>query len=208
VGLCLVGAGTAGVVFTLATLSAPDQTFRAGQESLAATQALPESPVVGDENSTYGNTSKDSSGVRLSSIEFVASDGSSRKVFDGPLFIGVGVDVKTLESGPSWYPGTSLPGKRGNVAIAGHRTGWGSPFLKLDELQRGDLVVVTMSDGMQHEYEVKRSFIVNPDADWVLKDEPLGRKGSFLTLTTCDPPGVNDKRLIVVAERRADVSRA
>ena len=208
IGVGLIGAGIAGVVLSLSALSAPDQAFTAGQESLAAAQALPESPVVGDGSSEVGRADRDSSGARLSSIEFLDSDGSSRKVFDQPLFVGVGVDAKTLESGPGRYPGTAQPGERGNVAIAGHRTGWGSPFLELDELERGDLVVVTMSDGVQYEYKVRRSFIVDPDADWVLSAEPLVRKGSFLTLTTCDPPGVNDKRLIVVAERRDAVNRA
>lgn len=207
-GAGLVGAGIAGVVFSLTALSATDQEFTAGQEILAAAQLLPESPVVGIDTGSEDGTTIDASTARMSRLEFWNSDGTTRKVFDEPLYVGVGVDDKTLESGPGWYTGTSLPSGTGNVAIAGHRTGWGSPFRDLDRLTRGDLIVVTMNDGAQYEYRVKRTFLVQPNDDWVLSAEPLGRTGAFLTLTTCDPPGVNDKRLIVVAEQLSDITRA
>src|SRR5487761_2787659 len=36
-----------------------------------------------------------------------------------------GVAEGDLSLGPGHYPGTPLPGEKGNVAIAGHRTTWG-----------------------------------------------------------------------------------
>ena len=48
-----------------------------------------------------------------------------------------------LRKGPGHYPGTALPGVRGNVAIAGHRTTYGAPFQDIDQLKPGDEVVLT-----------------------------------------------------------------
>ena len=60
---------------------------------------------------------------------------------DEIVVAGVGVD--DLHKGPGHYPDTPLPGERGNVAIAGHRTTYGAPFHDIDELQPGDEVVAT-----------------------------------------------------------------
>ena len=46
--------------------------------------------------------------------------------------------VDDLKNGPGHYPGTPLPGQKGNAAIAGHRTTYGAPFADVDELQAGD----------------------------------------------------------------------
>ena len=47
---------------------------------------------------------------------------------------------RTCGTGPGHYPETQLPGQRGTVAIAGHRTTYGAPFHNLDELDRGDRI--------------------------------------------------------------------
>ena len=46
-----------------------------------------------------------------------------------------GTDGGDLRKGPGHYPSTPLPGDRGTVAIAGHRTTYGAPFRKLDKLR-------------------------------------------------------------------------
>ena len=58
-----------------------------------------------------------------------------------------GTDTSSLRMGPGHYPGTPLPGTHGTVAIAGHRTTYGAPFRKLDELGRGDRVELRMPYG-------------------------------------------------------------
>ena len=58
-----------------------------------------------------------------------------------------GTDTASLRLGPGHYPGTPLPGARGTVAIAGHRTTYGAPFRKLDKLARGDRIEVRMPYG-------------------------------------------------------------
>ena len=42
-----------------------------------------------------------------------------------------------LKKGPGHYPDTPLPGQLGNAAIAGHRTTYGQPFYRLDEVAAG-----------------------------------------------------------------------
>jgi len=47
-----------------------------------------------------------------------------------------------LRGGPGHRIGTPAPGQRGNSILFGHAQGWGSPFSKLADLRKGDLVVV------------------------------------------------------------------
>ena len=52
-----------------------------------------------------------------------------------------GVAPDDLKQGPGHYPDTPMPGQFGNSAIAGHRTTYGQPFYRLDEVQPGDEIV-------------------------------------------------------------------
>ena len=45
-----------------------------------------------------------------------------------------GVALSDLRKGPGHYPNSALPGQIGNAAIAGHRTTYGAPFFRVDEL--------------------------------------------------------------------------
>ena len=66
--------------------------------------------------------------------------------------------------GPGHYPATPLPGQRGTVAIAGHRTTYGAPFHDVDDLRRGDPIVLAMPYG-RFTYRVQRTRIVAADRD-------------------------------------------
>lgn len=105
-----------------------------------------------------------------------------------------GVAVDDLRKGPGHYPGTPLPGEAGNAAIAGHRTTYGAPFNRLDELRPGDPVTVTTLRG-DFVYRVTESRVVRPTAVEVLDPTVDNR----LTLTTCNPKYSARQRLIVVA---------
>ena len=48
-----------------------------------------------------------------------------------------GMTLTALNRGPSWWPGTALPGQLGNVVIGGHRTTYSRPFRDLDQLEPG-----------------------------------------------------------------------
>lgn len=109
-----------------------------------------------------------------------------------------GTTPAALRAGAGHYPETPLPGEPGNVAMAGHRTTYGRPFNRIDELGPGDKVILTTPIG-KHTYEVTdEPWVVLPD-DWSpIEDYPKG--GSFLTLTSCHPEGSARYRIIVRAE--------
>ena len=110
-----------------------------------------------------------------------------------------GTSLAALRAGAGHYPETPLPGELGNVAIAGHRTTYGRPFARIDELVKGDKIVLTTPVG-KYTYEVLgRPFVVTPtDYDAVVNDYPQG--GSFVTLSSCHPEGSASHRIIVRAE--------
>jgi sortase A len=118
----------------------------------------------------------------------------------GPLFVGEGVGPDQLEDGPGHFPGSALPGRSGNFAVAGHRTTHGGPFGDLDRLRAGDEVHVTDRAGRRHLYRVVEQRIVTPADTWVAGPDPLGHGRPTLTLTTCHPRYSARQRLVVWAE--------
>ena len=105
-----------------------------------------------------------------------------------------GVALADLKRGPGHYPETPLPGQPGNAAIAGHRTTYGAPFNRINELERGDEILVTTVQGA-FRYEVSDQLIVSPSEVGVLDDFGDNR----LTLTACHPKYSARQRIIVVA---------
>lgn len=105
-----------------------------------------------------------------------------------------GVTAGALRNGPGHYPKTPLPGQAGNAAIAGHRTTYGAPFSRLDELVPGDAILVTTRAG-SFRYEVTGSIVIRPSQRSVLAPTPDNR----LTLTTCHPKFSARQRLVVTA---------
>lgn len=106
-----------------------------------------------------------------------------------------GVEVEDLKKGPGHYPDTALPGQLGNMVISGHRTTYGAPFYRLDELKVGDEIVVFDAKG-PYTYRVTESKVVLPTEIGVIAPSSDAR----LTLTTCHPRFSAAKRLIVVAQ--------
>lgn len=105
-----------------------------------------------------------------------------------------GVSDPVLRLGPGHYPDTPLPGRPGNVAVAGHRTTYGAPFNRINELRPGDEIVLTTSTG-RYRYLVTGQVIVTPEQVEVVRDQGDNR----LTLTSCHPKGSNRKRIVVTA---------
>jgi sortase A len=106
-----------------------------------------------------------------------------------------GVGVAALKQGPGHYPTTPMPGQPGNAAIAGHRTTYGAPFYRLDELGAGDLIQVTTRQG-EFTYAVRDQHVVKPSQNEVLAPSDQ----NLLTLTTCNPRFSAAQRLVIVAE--------
>lgn len=113
---------------------------------------------------------------------------------DATYAVVEGVQVSDLREGPGHYPWTPLPGERGNSAIAGHRTTYGAPFGRLDELEPGDEIYVSTLWG-RFTYRVTDTQIVGPREVDVLRSGDDNR----LTLTTCNPKYSAAERLVVSA---------
>lgn len=109
-----------------------------------------------------------------------------------------GTTPAALRAGAGHYSHTALPGEKGNVTIAGHRTTYGKPFNRLDEMVPGDKVVLITPLG-RHVYQVIARPTVTDAYDWSPIDEwPKG--GSFLTLMACHPEGSASHRIVVRAK--------
>jgi LPXTG-site transpeptidase (sortase) family protein len=107
-----------------------------------------------------------------------------------------GTSLSALQAGAGHYGDTALPCERGNAAIAGHRTTYGKPFAEIDDLRAGARITLETPVGSCTYEVIGKPFITNPSDFRVLEQGT----GSKLTLTTCDPPGSADYRLIVHAE--------
>jgi sortase A len=131
-----------------------------------------------------------------------------------------GTDQDQLTQGPGHYIGTAFPGERGNVALAGHRVGRGSPFLDLDALRPGDPIIVetrtswfvyrVLGDAASGNVGadpsgIPGSQIVLPANLSVISPTPGAAPtapptGSYLTLTTCHPRFSARQRLVIHAK--------
>ncbi len=128
-----------------------------------------------------------------------------------------GVTVADLREGPGHYSSSPFPGQPGNAAIAGHRTTYGAPFNRIDELQPGDDIVVTTVQGtfvyevmpageaypdagLDFERSMSGHLVVSPSETWVLDDFGDNR----LTLTACHPKFSARQRIIVAARLVAE----
>lgn len=111
-----------------------------------------------------------------------------------------GTTADALRAGAGHYVDTPLPGEAGNVGIAGHRTTYGRPFNRIDELTAGDVVELQTPFDV-FTYKVVPAFggHANP---WPVQPTDYGvlsqdAPGHWLTLTTCHPKGSAAQRLIL-----------
>lgn len=112
-----------------------------------------------------------------------------------------GTGLAQLAVGPGHVPGTALPGKVGNFAVAGHRVTAGNPFWNLPRLHAGDLVSIETRTATFVYRIFGRPSLVSPGAVTVLAAVPgePGRRPSrrLITLITCDPAWTGTHRLVV-----------
>lgn len=103
-----------------------------------------------------------------------------------------GIDLPTIDHGPSHWPGTPLPGQRGNTVFPGHRTTHSRPFWDLDKLQPGNEVIFTTPAG-RFTYKVTRTMIVPANAMYVTDQTP----DATFTIMACHPKGSARQRIVV-----------
>lgn len=119
---------------------------------------------------------------------------------DVEVLVVEGTTPAALRAGAGHYVGSPLPGEAGNVAIAGHRTTYGRPLNRLDELVEGDVVELETPFAV-YTYKAVGGFgghdnpWVVPPTDYSVIAPEAGK--SLLTLTTCHPKGSARQRLIM-----------
>jgi sortase A len=113
-----------------------------------------------------------------------------------------GVTTSALRAGAGHYPSTPYPCDAGNVGIAGHRTTYGRPFNRIDQMRAGD--TITLVTPLQRcVYRVLPSVDghVNP---WIVAPSDVGVVGQagmgaehLLTMTSCNPKGSAAQRIVL-----------
>lgn len=116
-----------------------------------------------------------------------------------------GIGREELKKGPGHFPScggarngecvrdAKYPGEKGNVAVSGHRTTYGAPFFRLNELEKGD-VIDFVSGRARYRYKVREQKIVDPISGFATVEQ---HGKNEVTLTTCHPRFSAAQRLIV-----------
>lgn len=105
-------------------------------------------------------------------------------------------------SGVAQAKGAAFPGQQGTVYLFGHSTiniweigRYRAPFTLLNKLEAHDRIVTYYQD-KRYDYLVTEKKVVSPAEVRYLTDIPAK---PMLILQTCDPPGTDAKRLLVMA---------
>jgi sortase A len=113
---------------------------------------------------------------------------------DRGYYMVEGTKKADLRKGPGHYADTPLPGERGTVGVAGHRTTYGAPFRTIDKLRPGNRVVLEMTYGT-FVYRVEKTRIVDPSEVSVKRRVRYDR----LILSACHPLYSAAQRVVVFA---------
>jgi sortase A len=105
-----------------------------------------------------------------------------------------GISLRSIDRGPSHWPGTALPGRVGNTVVAGHRVTHSKPFRHIDSLVPGDEIIFVV-EGVRSVYHVTGHEVVTPDATWIVNQTAE----ATATLFACHPPGSARYRYVVRA---------
>ncbi len=108
------------------------------------------------------------------------------------IFVGI-TDVQ-FDEGVGEWPGSPLPGARGNIVIGGHRTSGHRPFANINKLKNGDAIYLSRG-ARTYKYVVSKSMVVAKTTIWITKPTPT----ATLTLFSCHPPGKTSHRFVIRA---------
>jgi sortase A len=145
--------------------------------------------------------------------------GLTKLIIDNPrvnvnVLVVEGTTVAALRAGAGHYVNTPYPcGPSGNVGIAGHRTTYGRPFNRINDMEPGDTVTL-ITPVSQCVYQVMQPaaagesanpFVVLPTDGSVVTDGNVPPDGTaaaaagpqWLTLTSCNPPGSAAQRMVL-----------
>lgn len=108
-----------------------------------------------------------------------------------------GTDWESLKAGVGQVLNGANPGDvTGTVSLAAHNDIYGELFRHLDQLQVGDEFVIVTTQ-REYTYRVREAQIVDPTDVWVLTNTGV----PTAVLISCYPHRVNNKRIIVFADR-------
>jgi len=110
--------------------------------------------------------------------------------------------LSALAEGVAHAKGTYFPGQGKTIYLFSHSTDspidiakYNAIFYLLGKLNNGDRIIIYFL-GVEHDYVVTKKFVTSAnDTSW-LKDDGSGER---LILQTCDPPGTDWNRLLVIA---------
>jgi sortase A len=121
-------------------------------------------------------------GIRIEAIEVNA-----------PIVQGDGWEE--LKRGVGQHIGSADPGQKGNLVLTGHDDIYGEVFKDLDQLEEGDEIVIYSANNT-YTYVVRETQIVAPTDVEVMEQTPE----ETLTLISCYPYRIDNKRIVVFAE--------
>jgi len=105
-----------------------------------------------------------------------------------------GVTDAMFDIGMGHWPGTAMPGKKGNAVYGAHRTAGPAPLFNVERIRKGDSIIILR--GLKRtQYKVTSTFIVKPTALWITNQT----RNSMLTLFTCHPRHSTKQRYVVQA---------
>ena len=103
-----------------------------------------------------------------------------------------------LELGLGWMPQSVKLGDIGMSIVVGHRTLFGAPLRRLDEVVEGDTILVQLTSGESLAYTIRQSVVKLPSDNF---SDLISNDGQRqLLLVTCHPEDSTDFRLLVVAD--------
>ncbi len=178
------------------------------------------SPLEGTDQKIQGVLTKNTNGVDYTQASTWFPGGATKEDFGSSKVdfytitipklkiesASVAIGGEDLSKSLIQYPGTALPGKRGNSVIFGHSIlpifynpkNYISIFSLLPSLKEGDMIYINY-DGVSYTYKVEEMFEVLPTDLQVLDQDS---SDSFITLVTCVPPGdPGDPRRLIVRAR-------
>jgi LPXTG-site transpeptidase (sortase) family protein len=133
----------------------------------------------------------------MQEVSYYSSKMIKEENFKGPSVIVPKIGIKENLNFESINNGVmvdelSYKPSLGKIILHGHRTLLGSPFLRLNELKKGDEVIIKWPGIGTVNYKVDKTYIVPPT-----HTIEMNNNSTTMYMITCDPIGSDANRLIV-----------
>jgi sortase A len=175
---------------TTADTATPDPTLAPPVTEPGGARVAPVVPRAPDDPGVHVGTGTQGFGPSTPGLPVIGRIVVPRLGLDTTLYNGA--ELAQIDHGPSHYPGTAMPGRKGNTVIAGHRVTHTAPFRGLGELQPGDTATFVMPYG-SFTYEYVYTDVVVPEAG---RQVVAQGNGYTATLFACHPPGSEAYRIV------------